>query len=76
MLFGRFYINNYHANYNSYFLLKDNCLILKKKYFHICTETAFGASVSQEICPKSNPITQCRFKTYESVFSKVAIYYL
>jgi len=65
MLFGRFKINNYHANYKSYFPLKGNGLILEKKYFHISTETTFGASVSQEICPKSNPITQCRFKTYE-----------
>ena len=51
MPFGRFYIKNYHANYNSYLPLKVKGLP-GKKYFYTCTETAFGASVSHEICPK------------------------
>ena len=42
MLSGRFYIKNYHANYNQYFPTKLKGLILEK-YFYSCTETAFGA---------------------------------
>ena len=47
MLFGRFYIKNYHANYNSYFPLKVKGLTGKNIFIH--AQTAFGAIVSHEI---------------------------
>ena len=34
MLFGRFYFNNYHANYNSYFPLKVKGLTRKNIFIH------------------------------------------
>ena len=52
MVFGRFYIKNYHAKNNSYFPLKVKGHT-GEKYFYTCTETAFRASVSHEICAKS-----------------------
>ena len=71
MLFGRFYIKNYHTNYNSYFPLEVKGLTGKNICIH--AETAFGAIV---FLLSQNPITQCKFKTdeYRCVFLKSPYY--
>ena len=52
MLFGRFYIKNYHANYNSYFPLKVKGLIVEKIFLcmHIAQRLLLEQSVSHEFC--------------------------
>ena len=57
MLSGRFYIKNYHFDYNIYFPLKVKGLIEKDIFTHVHRETAFGASVSKRgcLCYKDSP---------------------
>ena len=53
MLFGRFYIKNYRANYNSYFPLK--------LFLYMPLEQLF----LMKFVLSQNPITRCKFETDE-----------
>ena len=58
MRFGRFYIKNYHANYNSYFPLKIKGLTGKNIHpQRLPLELVFLMKYLQ------NLITQCKYKT-------------
>ena len=62
MLFGRFYIKNYHANYNSYFPQKVKGLTGKNIFIHaqrLPLKLVF--LMKFDLC--QNPITQRKFKT-------------